>query len=345
MQIANDMWAWCGRFACSGALAVGLLTASSSAWAQGAPNTAAAEALFREGKSLMDQGRFAEACPKLAASQRIDPGAGTLLNLAACYEKNGQSASAWATYREAAAAAERSERDDWAKIARERAAQIEPTLSRLSIMVPPTADVPGLVIERDGIQVDRAQWGSAIPVDPGAHPVTATAPRKQLWSTTVSVGPHAASVTVTLPPLQIEQSDDGATAAAAPVATTASPNASTDTGTSDGSTQRVAGIVVAGVGVVGLGLGTYFGLKAKSTHDDALSQCAGNLCTAEGIGLDDDARSHAMVSTIAFGFGAAAVVGGAVLYLTAPSSDGAAAVAIGAAPTPGGAALSMRGAW
>src|SRR5436305_1863991 len=93
---------------------------TGAVWAQ---DVTGAQALFEEGRRLMAAGKYAEACPKLAASQKLDPGAGTLLNLASCYEKAGQNASSWATFKEAAAAARQSGHADWEKAAREKAAQ------------------------------------------------------------------------------------------------------------------------------------------------------------------------------------------------------------------------------
>ena len=93
--------------ACVPAIA-GVLLLSAAARAEEPPDgakKAAAQALFDEGKRLMDAGQFAQACPKFADSEKLDPGVGTLLNLGVCYEKNGQTASAWATYKEAASAA------------------------------------------------------------------------------------------------------------------------------------------------------------------------------------------------------------------------------------------------
>src|SRR4051794_31792523 len=99
-------------------LAVALASIANDAHAQDASR---AQALFDDGRRLMNEGHYAEACPKLAASQKLDPGAGTLLNLATCYEKNSQFASAWATFKEAAAASHSSGHADWETAARGRA--------------------------------------------------------------------------------------------------------------------------------------------------------------------------------------------------------------------------------
>lgn len=328
-------------------LVLGMAAVPVTARAGDASAQAAAEALFREGRALMQQGRFPEACQKLMESQRLDPGAGTLLNLAACYEKNGQSASAWATYKEAAATAARTGRTDWEATARERAHQLEPALSSLTIVVPPASDVPGLKVERDGVEVARPQWGLPIPVDPGLHPVAATAPRKQQWSTTVTVGGNAAKATVTIPPLLLEQGDGTESAPAAAPGAPAGPGpaqSSVDAGAEADGSQRTWGLVLGGVGLAGVAAGSVFGLMAKSKHDEALEQCdAENRCTAEAIELDDTARSRATVSTVLFGVGGASLIGGVILYLSAPSEPST--VSVGAAPTRDGAAFSMQGVW
>ena len=68
------------------ALALGPLTAH----AQTAENKAAAEALFDEGRALMDKGDIGGACREFEESDRLDPAPGTLLNLAGCYDGLGQ---------------------------------------------------------------------------------------------------------------------------------------------------------------------------------------------------------------------------------------------------------------
>jgi hypothetical protein len=115
---------------------------------------------------------------------------------------------------------------------------------------------------------------------------------------------------------------------------------------SDGATQRTIGLVVGGLGIVGLGIGAVLGLHAKSTYDAAFENCASdNRCTAAGVSGVDDARSQATVSTVVVSLGAAALVGGAIVYFTAPSGASTTTVGLHVAPTRGGAAFLVGGAW
>jgi hypothetical protein len=148
-----------------------------------------AQALFEEGRGLMDRKRYAEACAKLKESQRLDPGGGTLLNLAICHEKEGKLATAKADYEEALAIATRDARKDRLAIARTRLAALEPTVPRISVSVGSGADVPGLELRLDGLVLRRAAWGVAAPVDPGAHRIEASAPGRAGWSMPITLQP------------------------------------------------------------------------------------------------------------------------------------------------------------
>jgi hypothetical protein len=307
------------------ALVTSVSTHATTARAQEAADKAAAEALFDEGRKLMAAGDFEEACPKLEASQRLDPGVGTMLNLADCHEKSGRTASAWAQFREAISAAHKAGSLEREEIARSRARELESKLSYLTIE---TWKGQKVQVTRDGTAVDEAVLGSAIPVDPGEHVISAAAVGKRSWSTTVQVGPTADRVSVAVPILPDEQG--GASGVAPPAGGEPTPPATTSGSI---STQRVLAIATGAVGVVGLGLGVGFGLKAASKWDDAKSRCTPypNNCDAQSAHLADAAKSSATVSTIAFAVGVAGIAGGLVLWLTAPkhSAERSASLDIG----------------
>lgn len=65
------------------------------------PRAAEAEALFEEGRNLMNSGQIAPACEKFEASAAIDIAIGTLLNLANCREMTGDHKAACDNYRKA----------------------------------------------------------------------------------------------------------------------------------------------------------------------------------------------------------------------------------------------------
>jgi hypothetical protein len=314
---------------------VGVLSLSlagvANAQTSGASNRAAAEALFNEGRKLAADGKYTDACPKFEASEQLDPGLGTLLNLAECYEKLGKTASAWAEYKEAiplARAAGSKVRQD---LATERATALESRLSMLTIRaMGSTEETTGLEVRRDGVPVQPAEFGSPIPVDPGPHTIEAVAPGKQKWTSTVQVT-DAAKFAVDVPKL-LSATDAGGTSTPQAAQPVAAPPLEQAPHSSASSTQRTAAIVVGAVGVVGVGIGAVFGLGASSKWSDAKSNCTAYPygCSQDALDAKSSAQSKASVATVAFIVGGAAIAGAAVLWFTAgPSKENSVAVGVG----------------
>src|SRR5690606_29844380 len=118
------------------------------------------------------------------ASHKLAPAIGTLLNLADCYEKNNQLASAWARFHEAIALAQRLGRANRERTARERAERLEPRLIKMTI----SSRASGIDVKLDGNAIDPAVLGTPIPVDAGKHTIEASAKGKKPFSTEIEVG-------------------------------------------------------------------------------------------------------------------------------------------------------------
>lgn len=305
----------------------------------------AAEAIFNDAKALIEQGRFAEACPKLAESQRLDPAVGTLLYLGECYEKEGKLASAWAAFKSAASAAHNAGQASREQTAKQHAAELEPRLPKLTLVVPPGSEVSGLVVQRDDIDVGSVAWGSAVPVDPGKHHISAKAPGKKSWSKDVNVGTQPTITTVTLPRLEDDNSAKPAAPAApgtgsapisggtsqsvvvwapptsnAPQGANRGPSRPHDSAT--GTAMHIAGISLGTLGLVGLAVGTVYELKTQSKLQDAKSNCANypTDCTQQGVALNKESKDASSTATVGFVVGGGLLVTGIVVYILAPSS-------------------------
>jgi hypothetical protein len=300
---------------------VGLLSASfgvmlpvaapSIARADDASARNLAEQMFTEGRKLMGEGKFDEACPKLAESQRLDPGGGTILNLAVCHQGQGRFASAWSEFREAIDLARTDGRRDREQLALEHLAEVEPKVSHLTLSIEPKAEVSGMAIKLDGQIVGRAAWNSALPVDPGAHDIIASAPGKLDRQLSVQVVGLADTKAITI--LALED---------APASAIASPDSSPDPALSSHSNgKRVAGFVVGGVGVAALAVGTVFGIEALQKRHDSDASCSGDTCrTQAGVNFNQDAQRFANVADVGIGVGIVGVVVGTYLVLTSGAS-------------------------
>jgi hypothetical protein len=331
-----------------GALATVVLAAStaSAADAPAAPSSTKEQVLtlYNQGKELLDSGKTAEACQAFEAAKRLDFTAiNLILRLGDCYERLGRTASAYSQYQQAASLAAAA-KDARRSTAEERVAAVEPRLARLVVALAPGS--VGVTVRRNGEIVAGERLGKPEPVDPGRYTVEATATGKKAWTTLREIG-AATTITVEVPALELAASDARSVAQASPEATS--------------SPRRAIGIALGGVGLVGLGVGAAFGVKALSNN--AASKANGHcdvdsFCDDTGFQLRRDAQDAGIVSTVTLALGATAAVAGAILWITAPSSAKAATpapksssvsplsrVRAGAAGDAHGAGLWLQGAF
>ena len=298
-------------------IAVAAIAATTLVARPAAAQKSEADKLFDEGAALMKENRYAEACQKFAASNKLDPEIGGLLWLADCYARNGQIASAYNTYKDAQKMAiDRKDKKQRDKVAGRHMEELEPRLTKLSIVVPQDQRVPGLVVTRDGNKVDPSEFGLAEPIDPGSYTITATAPNHDKWSQKVDAMGEGQTATVTVGPL---------------VKIAVAPPAPAPDAPDPAFAFHVGGIVTGAVGLVALGVGSAFGLIAGDhLHESNTTHCDINdTCDAVGLQLRAEAKDAALASTILFVAGGVALAAGITIFLLAPHKKAPAAPVFG----------------
>lgn len=280
-----------------------------------ADDKALATLLFQQGRALMAEGRIPEACQKLEESERLQPAGGTLLNLALCHEREGRLARSWSEFKAAMEVAKRDGRSDRESEAATHVNALEPRLSHLTIMVPAGTQVEGLVIERDGHEIGRGAWATAIPIDGGEHVVRATATGREPFSVTVVIGKEFDARTIEIPVLATP------VVVVVPPRVPAPPSAPPSMTAATAARLRWSGIGTAGAGVVLLGTAGYALATALGAKDASNADCFADGCGNIGLQKRNDAVFRGNLATI-LGIGGAVLVGtGATLYyLGRPSS-------------------------
>jgi hypothetical protein len=298
-------------------LGVALLLGAARAAAEAPDDTRAhADALFREGQELMTAGRTAEACEKLAESQRLDPKVGRLLNVAYCHEQQGRVAAAWSEYNEASAMAQQAGQAERVAFAKERAGKMAAQLTFLRLDLSAAPEVSE--VELDQKPMAREAWTTPFPIDPGPHTLLFAAKGFKTRTESVTASTPG-TVRIAVAALDREpQPVEPAAKAPAPVESTSPPSAiARDTGSQSSTT---VGWALGGVGVLALGVGGAFALHAKSLRDQADPMCPNKSCTPDGEALIDDARGSATAATIAIAAGAVAIGVGVFLLVRSLSS-------------------------
>jgi hypothetical protein len=290
-------------------------------------DAAIAQSLFDEGRKLMAEKKYAEACPRLERSYKLDPATGTLLNVAVCHEDVGKTATAWNEFRDVVAKARRENREDRAKFAQEHIDRLKDRLSTLTVKQ--AGQEVGLAWKLDDANVGTEALGIALPIDPGHHTVEAVAPGKTAWKATVDIVRDGETKTIEIPALALLP---------APVI------------------QRSRGpsgwvFVTGSVALLGFGAMALGGIEALSSWSTRTAACGiggdPNACSQAGLNADGAARTWAIVSDIGLGVGATAAIATIIIAAVTVRGKGTAKEHASFAPvlTPTGAGIALGGAF
>jgi serine/threonine-protein kinase len=216
-----------------------------------------------------------------------------------------------------------------------------------------------LQILRDGKELPRAAWTASFPLDPGPHKIEVKAPGKEPWSLEISLPYEGTTRTVTLPG-ELKSTAPPAASSSAPapppppasVAPAVSTSAPVAEPPPPGGNHLAYGL--GAVGLVGLGVGTFFGLRAISRSNDANERCPETRCKDPGVvDLSKDASRDATISNVGLVIGVLGLGAGVGLLLLGPEEKGPArsssraSVRVGATPLGatglGGGLLNLGG--
>jgi len=327
-----------------GLLLVWAAAGAAPAVAQGR-DPAAAEALFTEGRRLLAAKDYPAARAKFAESFRLDPTAGTLMNLAVCEEALGLLASAWQSWRAALDYLRPTEKERRA-LAAERAAALEPKVPKLTISLGPAANEK-TEVRRDGVRLGAASLNVALPLDPGSHEIVVSQPGHedgryevrlepgQTRTARVEPGPARPAARETPSPRR-------ETAGAAPEETnpllTKAPVATVDreSGSMWGPSLLVGGLLV---GAAAAASGYLAHQARQDAREDCREQMGSLFCLSSSKGALDRDRRFSLLADVGMGLGAVLAGTGLILML----SDGEGSTAAALTPEPGGARLAVSG--
>ncbi len=177
------------------------------------------------------------------------------------------------------------------------------------------ADISTVKVTMDGEVLAERLEGTALSIDPGEHTFTFE-----------TAGQPAVTRKLVIQEAQKERRElvtFGANEAGATpsIATTAQPTfvvPPAESGSTGMGTQKMLALVAGGIGVVGLGVGTAFGLVSLSKKSDAQDACPNQCSSPDGVNKWSSAVSTGNVSTVALIVGGVGVAGAAVLWFTAP---------------------------
>jgi Tetratricopeptide repeat len=284
---------------------------------------ARADEKFREGRALLDQGRFQEACQKFEESLSLASSPGTLLNLGNCYEQPGDLLRALAAFQRALAEAPREadpdRRQAWTEAAKERVQAVSERVPQLIVHPSPT---PGVRVQVDGQLIQSL--GVPLRLNPGKHRIDASADQKLPFIQEITLA-ASQKVDVTLP--ELEDLPSGASSVPPPYTFTPPP-ADSPPSPSDDSRFGVWPWALMGGGAAVFATGIVTGIVANSKASDLDEQCSAmrdasgrRICTDPALrDTRDSAETLATVTDVLW-IGGLVVAGVGVTLFVLDTSD------------------------
>lgn len=301
----------------SGLVALALTCAPAPLFAQSPPRRpqeAAANASFNAAQKLYDQRKYADALILFRTAQEASDSPNAQLMVAHCLIELGALAEAYdelqSTMRAAAALAQSSPK--YARTRDTAATELSALERRIGRLVLVASDLgAGAAVTINGSAVPPERLGVPIAVVPGTKIIELTQPGAAARRSEVTVlAGEMKTVKV--------RSSSAVSAAPAPV----------------GGGVRVAGFVVAGVGVVGVVVLAVAAPLAQSKFSTLEQECGGVRCVDTKYGgVVDSGRTLDTLSTVGLAVGVAGLVsGGLMIGLGGPKSAPARA-ALSVSPT------------
>ena len=324
MILASKSASQTARRLCLLAALSGALSSTSSAFAEDAETRTAARDLATQGAQAFEAGDYAQASDFFRRAHELVPAPSIALLRARSLAKLGQLLEAIDIYEQTA----RFKLPDDApeaylqavETARNEMEEVRHRLTRLKVTLIGVSSSEPAQVSMDDKPTPEALLGVERPINPGQHRIEARVAGQLRATRQLSMAEgESYQVELDLRPVQPP-----------PKPVVMVQPAVSDSAASGHSWRKTGGYVALGVGALGLGIGTYTGLRALHHKSELDSVCKPD-CPPSSADEIDAFRSNRTISYVSFGVGiAAAATGVALLTLGKPNEEH---LAIRALPT------------
>jgi hypothetical protein len=188
--------------------------------------------------------------------------------------------------------------DERIDAAHRRLKELESKVPTFRLILPSVVSaMPGLLVKLDGVPIGPEIYGDGvIATTPGAHDIEVSAPSKRTLHRRVTASPPGSDATVETATVSLE---DEPTQSTPPTGSSEAPPASVppaphdiEPENKDGRPQRTIAVVLGGVGILGIGVGTVAGIAALTKHRNLVTNCGGSVSSCNpNSPVDDEAKA------------------------------------------------------